>query len=88
MLAELAVGTARKKKAELIEALRGRVTEHQRVLLRLHLELIEALEDALRKVDATRPPGEDPGGDPTTRASGRRAPQTCRGAGTPVRGGP
>ena len=53
VLAELAVGTARKKKAELIEALRGRVTEHHRVLLKLHLELIEALEEALHRIDAT-----------------------------------
>lgn len=52
-LADLAVGTARKKRHELIEALRGRVTEHHRVLLKLHLELIEALEGALRKIDAT-----------------------------------
>ena len=51
-LADLAVGTARKKKEELIESLRGRITEHHRVLLKLHLELIEALEEALRKVDA------------------------------------
>jgi transposase len=52
VLADLAVGTARKKKVELVEALRGRITEHHRILLKLHLELIEALEEALRKVDA------------------------------------
>lgn len=52
VLANLAVGTARKKKAELVEALRGRVTENHRVLLRLHLDLIESLEEALQKVDA------------------------------------
>jgi transposase len=49
VLADMAVGNARKKKADLIEALRGRVTEHHRILLRLHLGLIESLEDALQR---------------------------------------
>ena len=53
VLADLAVGTARKKRAELIEALRGRVTDHHRGLLRLHLSLIAALEAALVQLDAT-----------------------------------
>ena len=52
-LADLAVGIARKKRAELIEALRGRVTDHHRRMLRLHLELIDALESALAELDAT-----------------------------------
>ncbi len=51
-LAELAKGTAKKKKAELIEALRGRVTPHHRDMLKLHLDLIAALELALRDIDA------------------------------------
>jgi len=51
-LADLAQGTARRKRAELIEALNGRVTPHHRRLLRLHLELIAALERALAEVDA------------------------------------
>jgi transposase len=51
-LAELAQGNARKKKAELIEALRGRITAHHRRLLKLHLDLIETLEHALSEVDA------------------------------------
>jgi transposase len=51
-LADLAVGTARRKKAELIEALRGRVTSHHRTMLKLHLGVIAALEVAVRKVDA------------------------------------
>lgn len=50
-LAELAVGTARRKKAELVEALRGRVTAHHRALLRLHLGLIDALQSALAEID-------------------------------------
>jgi transposase len=51
-LADLAQGTARKKKAELVEALRGRVTDHHREMLTLHLGLIAALESALRQIDA------------------------------------
>src|SRR5207249_8411578 len=49
-LAELALGTARKKKAALIEALRGRVTAHHRALLKLHLGLVDALESAREEV--------------------------------------
>lgn len=52
-LAGLAQGTARKKTAALVEALRGRVTPHHRAMLRLHLDLIAALEAALREVDAS-----------------------------------
>jgi transposase len=52
-LADRAQGTARKKRAELIEALRGRPTPHHRMLLKLHLDLVAALETALREVDAT-----------------------------------
>jgi transposase len=51
-LADLAVGTARRKRAELVEALRGRVTDHHRAMLRLHLGLISALESALEELDA------------------------------------
>jgi transposase len=51
-LASLAVGTARKKRAELIEALRGRVTDHHRAMLKLHLGLIAAIEAALKELDA------------------------------------
>jgi hypothetical protein len=42
-LAELAQGNARKKRAGLVEALRGRVRPHHRELLRIHLNLIQAL---------------------------------------------
>jgi transposase len=51
-LADLARGTARKKRPELIEALRGRVTAHHRSMIKLHLSLIAALEKALEQVDA------------------------------------
>src|SRR5881628_517974 len=52
-LAELALGTARRKKAALLDALRGRVTSHHRALLRLHLGLVDALESAREEVDRT-----------------------------------
>ena len=52
-LADLAQGSARKKRAELIDALHGRVTAHHRTLLKLHLNVIATLESALRDVDAS-----------------------------------
>ena len=52
-LAELSVGTARRKKTELLEALRGRVTAHHRGLLKLHLGLIDALQSALAELDTS-----------------------------------
>jgi transposase len=51
-LAELALGNARKKTAELREALRGRITAHHRMLLKLHLDVIKALERTLAELDA------------------------------------
>lgn len=51
-LADLAQGSARKKRAELVEALRGRIRPHHRALLRIHLNLVEALYQALADVDA------------------------------------
>jgi transposase len=53
VLADLAIGVARKKRTELIEALRGHVTAHHRTLLKLHLDLIESLERALQTIDTT-----------------------------------
>lgn len=50
-LADLAVGTARRKRSELAEALRGRVTPHHRAMLKLHLDLISALQTALQDLD-------------------------------------
>jgi transposase len=52
-LAELAQGTARKKLPALVEALRGRVTPHHRALLRLHLQLVDALRASLQEIDAS-----------------------------------
>ena len=51
-LADLAQGTARRKRLDLIEALRGRVTAHHCMMLKLHLDLIADLERALGEVDA------------------------------------
>ena len=50
-LADLAQGSARKKRVELVEALRGRIRPHHQELLRIHLKLIEALYQALADVD-------------------------------------
>ncbi len=51
-LADLAQGNARKKRSQLIEALRGRITAHHRNLLKLHLGLIDSLKAAMKEVDA------------------------------------
>jgi len=51
-LADLARGNARKKRSELIQALHGRVSAHHRRLLKLHLGLIDSLQQALATVDA------------------------------------
>ena len=51
-LADLARGTARRKRPQLVESLRGHVTPHHRALLQLHLGVIAALEEAVQQVDA------------------------------------
>jgi transposase len=51
-LADLARGNARKKRAELVQALHGRISAHHRRLLKLHLGLIDSLQQALATVDA------------------------------------
>jgi len=51
-LAELAMGSARKKRAALEEALRGKVRAHHRELLRVHLDLLESIEQSVAGVDA------------------------------------
>lgn len=52
-LAALAQGNARRKAPELREALRGRITDHHRTLLKLHPGVIEALQHTLAELDAT-----------------------------------
>jgi transposase len=51
-LADLARGRLKRKRADLIEALRGRVTPHHRTLLTLHLQLMTAVRTAIATVDA------------------------------------
>ncbi len=51
-LADLARGRVKASRAELVAALHGRVTAHHRFLLQLHLTQIEALEGAVREVEA------------------------------------
>jgi transposase len=51
VLARLAKGTARNKHAALVEALTGHVTAHHRRMLKLHLQLVAALEAAREEVD-------------------------------------
>jgi len=50
-LAALAHGRLRADRGQLIEALRGRLTEQQRGLLGMHLQLIEALEASITRLD-------------------------------------
>ena len=50
-LADLAHGNAKKKRGELVESLRGRIRAHHRELLRIHLNLIESLRQAIADID-------------------------------------
>ena len=50
-LAELAVGSLRTKRAELVAALRGRTTAHHRFLLKLHLGLYDSVHAAVAAID-------------------------------------
>ena len=51
-LADLASERVKASRAELVAALHGRVTPHHRFMLKLHLTQIEALEAAVREVEA------------------------------------
>lgn len=51
-LADLVHGRLKASRAELVAALHGRVTAHHRFLLQLHLTHVEALERAVREVEA------------------------------------
>jgi transposase len=51
-LVELSTGRLKASRSELVEALRGRVQDHHRFLLRLHLDQIDALNKAVRDVEA------------------------------------
>lgn len=50
-LADLVQGRLKLKRAQLVEALRGRVSSHHQGLLKLHLGLVEALESAIADLD-------------------------------------
>lgn len=50
-LADLAKGTARKKHSELVQALHGRVRDHHRRLLKVHLSLVKSLQGAVNEID-------------------------------------
>lgn len=51
ILANEARGTLKNKREALVEALRGRVTDHHRFLLKLHLDTIQMLEAQVRQID-------------------------------------
>jgi transposase len=51
-LADAARGSLRKKRPALVDALTGRVREHHRVMLKLHLDLLESIERSLDALDA------------------------------------
>jgi transposase len=51
-LADLAHGNAKRRRAELVESLRGRIRGHHRELLRIHLNLVDSLQQALADIDA------------------------------------
>jgi transposase len=51
-LAELARGRLKASRTALVDALHGRITDHHRFMLQLHLGQIDALEQAVREVEA------------------------------------
>ena len=51
-LVDLTQGRLKAPRQELIDALQGRVTEHHRFMLKLHLDQVENLERAVRELEA------------------------------------
>lgn len=51
VLANLACGRLKNKRSELVEALRGHVTDHHRFLIGLHLRAIEGLEKEIERIE-------------------------------------
>jgi transposase len=51
-LANLTTGRLKADKEQIVEALRGTITDHHRFMIKLHLEQIEQLERAVRDVEA------------------------------------
>src|SRR5271155_3233267 len=52
LLASLTTGRLKASRAELVEALRGRVTKHHRFMLKLHLRQIDQLDRSIEEVEA------------------------------------
>jgi transposase len=50
-LVDLTSGRLKASRESLLDALRGRVTEHHRFMLKLHLEQVEHLEEAVRQLE-------------------------------------
>lgn len=50
-LADLAFGNAKRRRTELVESLHGRIRPHHRELLRIHLSVIESLQQAMAEID-------------------------------------
>lgn len=50
-LADLAQGRLKAKRAQLVDALHGRMTDHHRFMIKLHLTQIEALQVSVRDLD-------------------------------------
>jgi len=50
-LADLAQGQLKKKRSQLIEALEGKVTDHTRFMLRLHMEQLRNTEGLIENID-------------------------------------
>jgi transposase len=73
VLAKLALGRMQSKKAALGKALTGRVTDHHRFLLRLHLDQLDQLEKLVERLDeriaaliaTDEPPNPPSGGEQT-----------------------
>jgi transposase len=51
-LADLARGRLRASREKIVEALRGRVREHHRFMLKLHLDQVSSLQKAIAGVEA------------------------------------
>ena len=67
VLADLAMGTARKKRAELERALDGFVDDHHRFLLEQHLDTVEHLEKVIKSIEAKIVEALGPFADEATR---------------------
>jgi transposase len=90
-LAQQARGRLRAKIPQLREALRGRVTDHQRFLLRLHLDHLAHLDGLMERItgridDLLFPPPPEPG--PGEAASPERVADATAAVETPTDSGP